>query len=670
MSHSPQEKVGSKQYLDGWHAINVLIRSDGSWSGRERNTFYLNEGQGKFSDGSFVSGLDFPGDGRSFVSLDIDRDGNLDLVLKFRTAPGIRILRNEWSDVVGADGRGSLVLELVGTETNRDGVGARVTLQTDQRKLTGEVHSGSGFLSQSSRRVHFGLLDKESTQALEVRWPSGRVQRITKVPSHGLFRIAEGVSRVVSLTEPKPQPVEPEPVVSLAQTPGTWLLAPVPAPDFSLESVEGKNHRLSEYRGQKVLLNFWATWCPPCREELSDLAANIVNLRASDVAVVAVSVDEPTEHDRVREFATKHGLTFPIVYADDQVVAAYTILNRHLFDRRRDLAIPTSFLIDEQGRIVKVYKGVTPASVILADADAQQRPAFPFRGKWHRPPSGRSYVEMATEMAERGLPNEARTLFEAAVSEKQTNYELYNNYAGVLLEAGEFARAQELLRESLELNPYQVDARVNLGVLLQRLGKLGEAVELLEAAQKMQPDDAFVLNALGSAHFAVGHFDEAEQSYRQAIHFEPDSADYHYNLGAVLAKKGRAEQALAAFEQSGRLGRDTLDLANSLGVLYMQKGQPQRALTQLQHAVEIDPSHYGSHMNLATYYLQIKDLSKGRAWIEKAKSLDPQNPSAYLLEAQILISLGNTVEARGVLEKVLQTHPNLQQAVELLNKIR
>ena len=60
-------------------------------------------------------------------------------------------------------------LELVGTETNRDGVGARVTLQTDQRKLTGEVHSGSGFLSQSSRRVHFGLLDKESTQALEVR---------------------------------------------------------------------------------------------------------------------------------------------------------------------------------------------------------------------------------------------------------------------------------------------------------------------------------------------------------------------------------------------------------------------------------------------------------------------------------------------------------------------
>ena len=70
------------------------------------------------------------------------------------------------------------------------------------------------------------------------------------------------------------------------------------------------------------------------------------------------------------------------------------------------------------------------------------------------------------------------------------------------------------------------------------------------------------------------------------------------------------------------------------------------------------------------YYLQIKDLSKGRAWIEKARSLDPQNPSAYLLEAQILISLGNTVESRGVLEKVLQTHPNLQQAVDLLNKIR
>ena len=315
-------------------------------------------------------------------------------------------------------------------------------------------------------------------------------------------------------------------------------------------------------------------------------------------------VDEPTEHDRVREFATEHGLTFPIVYADDQVVAAYTILNRHLFDRRRDLAIPTSFFIDEQGRIVKVYKGVTPASVILADADTQQRPAFPFRGKWHRPPSGRSYVEMATEMAERGLPNEARTLFEAAVSEKQTNYELYNNYAGVLLEAGEFEGAQELLRKSLEAEPLSGRCSSQFWEFCcNGLGSWERLWSFLEAARKMQPDDAFVLNALGSAHFAVGHLDEAEQSYHQAIHFEPDSADYHYNLGAVLAKKGRAEQALAAFEQSGRLGRDTLDLANSLGVLYIQTGQPQRALTQLQHAVEIDPSHYGSHMNMAMYYL-------------------------------------------------------------------
>ena len=83
MSHSPQKQAGSKRYKDAWRAINLLIRSDGSWSGRERNTCYLNAGNGNSRDASFVSGLDFAGDGRSFVPLDIDRDGDLDLIPKF-----------------------------------------------------------------------------------------------------------------------------------------------------------------------------------------------------------------------------------------------------------------------------------------------------------------------------------------------------------------------------------------------------------------------------------------------------------------------------------------------------------------------------------------------------------------------------------------------------------
>ncbi len=96
------KQAGSKRYKDAWRALNLLIRSDGSWSGRERNTCYLNDGKGGFGNASFVSGLDFAGDGRAFVPLDIDHDGDLDLILKFRTAPQIRVLRNDFCRDGGA----------------------------------------------------------------------------------------------------------------------------------------------------------------------------------------------------------------------------------------------------------------------------------------------------------------------------------------------------------------------------------------------------------------------------------------------------------------------------------------------------------------------------------------------------------------------------------------
>ena len=78
MSHSPQKESGSKTYDEAWRAINLLVRADGSWSGRERNVCYRNRGDGAFDDISFVSGLDLNTDGRAFVPLDFDFDGDLD----------------------------------------------------------------------------------------------------------------------------------------------------------------------------------------------------------------------------------------------------------------------------------------------------------------------------------------------------------------------------------------------------------------------------------------------------------------------------------------------------------------------------------------------------------------------------------------------------------------
>jgi hypothetical protein len=89
---SPSTSNPSPTYERGWNAINELIRSDATWAGYERNVFYLNDGDGSFSDVSGLVGLDFPDDSRAFALADLDHDGRLEVVLKNRNSPQIRIL--------------------------------------------------------------------------------------------------------------------------------------------------------------------------------------------------------------------------------------------------------------------------------------------------------------------------------------------------------------------------------------------------------------------------------------------------------------------------------------------------------------------------------------------------------------------------------------------------
>ena len=92
VANSPDEAKLSHDYEQGWSAINELIRSDGTWSGYERNVFYANNRDGTFSDVSGAVGLDFIEDGRAFALADFDHDGRQEVFLKNRNAPQLRIL--------------------------------------------------------------------------------------------------------------------------------------------------------------------------------------------------------------------------------------------------------------------------------------------------------------------------------------------------------------------------------------------------------------------------------------------------------------------------------------------------------------------------------------------------------------------------------------------------
>lgn len=118
------------------------------------------------------------------------------------------------------------------------------------------------------------------------------------------------------------------------------------APYFEVTGLDGKIYRLTDYKGKKLLLLFWGTWCPTCKELMKDLSSKIGDYKAKNVEVLAISIDE----DRNRVLNTVKELGFesiPIAVATPQTI----------FDYQGVRFLPTCYLIDENGLVVKKYVG-------------------------------------------------------------------------------------------------------------------------------------------------------------------------------------------------------------------------------------------------------------------------------------------------------------------------
>ena len=117
-------------------------------------------------------------------------------------------------------------------------------------------------------------------------------------------------------------------------------VAPAPAPDFTLAGLDGKTVRLADFRGRVVFLNFWATWCAPCREEMPEMQALARELEKEGLVVLAVNYEESAE--TAEAFVQETALTLPVLLDADGAVAR----------RYRVPGLPASFFVDRRGALV------------------------------------------------------------------------------------------------------------------------------------------------------------------------------------------------------------------------------------------------------------------------------------------------------------------------------
>ncbi len=173
---------------------------------------------------------------------------------------------------------------------------------------------------------------------------------------------------------------------------------------------------------------------------------------------------------------------------------SYALLNRHVFMNRQDLRLPTAFLLDAAGGIVKAYRDRPDVALISRDAATIDAPAaarlaraVPFPGQFYSPLPRRNYLPYGRELLDQHLEAAAVVAFERAAQASPSASTLYR--LGTLLsKTGDDARAQATFERALSLQPDLAEASNDLGTLLARRGELDAAIEHFRAALASTPD--------------------------------------------------------------------------------------------------------------------------------------------------------------------------------------
>jgi Flp pilus assembly protein TadD/peroxiredoxin len=635
VAKSPQDSSPSPDYERGWGAMNELIRSDSTWNGEERNVFFANNRDGTFSDISGVGGLDFRDDSRAFALADLDGDGRLEIVLKNRNAPQIRILKNILPGVGNC-----VVLRLRGDKSNRDAIGSAVTVASGALRQTKYVQAGSGFLSQHTKELFFGLGENSGGVTATILWPSGLKQDFENLPVNRRVEIREGkqdfqTKQFVASPQSWARPVHVPTGETLPSAFGTWLVESIQAPEFSLPDLSGNLLQLSSFRGKFVLLNLWATDSPASRDQLEILRKSHAALGARGLQIVAVNFESAQDSPATQSLVGKPGTPFPVLLATPEISGIYNIVYRYLFDRHSDLSFPVSFLLDTSGSIVKVYQGTVDSQTIMQDVasapgNAVERlhKVLPFPGTLHQDQFQRNMLTYGVAFFQHGYLGQAEQSFQQAIAIQPDNADAYYNLGTLYLRRNAPEQAKENLQQSVKLRPNYPEAWNNLGMLAAQQGNHEEAIRNFQQSLQLRPTYSTALLNLGNVYRRQGNFAEAETLLQRALENEPANPEINYSLGMLYARRDQTEQAEQYLRTAVKLRPDYPDALNNLGVLFVQQQRYPEAEANFKACIQQSPGFDQAYLNLARLYVVQNDKEKARATLEALLQKQPQHKMA------------------------------------------
>lgn len=624
----------SKGYEEAWSTINEAIRSDYTWSGHQRNNLYLNAGGGTFVESASVLGLDCLDDGRAFALADLDGDGRLEVMVKNRTGPQVRVLHNDLTT-----GNQGIAFTLRGTSCNRDAIGAVVEIKSSVGSQRQTVTAGSGFLSQHTKSLFFGLGKDSGAVTAVVRWPGGKAEECKDLQAGHKITIEQG--RGVRSAEPfrphvaRRATTAPTKQDDLFAPSETWLVEPIAPPGFRLVDAQGKTHSIATLTGPTLLV-LGSRGCGPSNEQLSAVKAAWPEFQRSKLDVLAILLDdEPAESGKV-------AWPFPVVAGDARTRSLYNVFYRYLFQRRRNLTLPTAFLLDADRNVIKVYSGAFVAAQVLRDhRDAPRSPearlerALPFKGRYFGAGFHHNYFTYGVAYLQYDFLDEALDCFERAVAINPQQAGAYYNIGLIYLNKNVLDKARANLEKAVQLDPSDANAWNNLGVVSGESGDYAAAQGYFEKTLSLRPSHLLALQNLVKLYDYQERPSDALRILRAAVAAEPSSAQLHVELGMYLAGKGDINRAESEFADALQLEPTNTAALNGRGAIALQRGDTKAAVQDFQRCMELAPEFDRPYLNMAA----------------------------------VLFNAGRTREAHELLAGYLERHPDDQEVKDVLAQV-
>jgi Tfp pilus assembly protein PilF/peroxiredoxin len=424
----------------------------------------------------------------------------------------------------------------------------------DGKQLVKTLRAGGGFLSQSSKWMHFGLGQASQIELVTVRWPGGEAEDFTDIQLNGRYLLVQGTGRASMQSTRKQQQLALTPsLIDLPKLGSSTVrlstLPPMPR-RIRFQDFDGSTKEIPIGQGQPVLVSLWASWCPPCLAELQEFSTRADEFRKQGVGVIALSVDglgkDQSDAMAAPRFLSNVGFPFPSGRAEAEFIRLIQGFHNRAVVLKHTLPIPTSILIDGKGRLATIYKGRLQLDELWDDV-AQLQQTGVDRWVQSAPLAGRAVDHESVVAVRRS--DEARLRME---------------FAEALDEGGRRQLAAEHYRELLVVAP-----------------------KLAKAHWKL----ADIYTDLKQPSLAVEH-------YRQGIQLEPNLAVHHYNLGNLLNHASEYDEAITCYRRAIELKNDYLEAHVNLGSVYFKMERYAEAVTEFEHALQINPNFAPARQNL------------------------------------------------------------------------